>query len=238
MIKYSEIAEDLREKIVTGFYTKGKLLPKQTELVKIYQTSRVTIQKSLNILSKEGLVFSKRGVGTFVVEEIPESFLLDSKVNRFSGVTNELRGKGKLSSEIISFEVRFPDEIECDKLQISSESPVYDIIRLRKLNKEPILLEYTIMPIKVIPDLTKNVLLKSIYAFIENDLHLTIGSAVRRIHADRPDAYDKQFLDCREIDPILEINQVAYLKDGRPFEYSQTRHRFDKGDIIFTSSAI
>ncbi|MEG1045361.1 UTRA domain-containing protein, partial [Carnobacterium sp.] len=29
-------------------------------------------------------------------------------------------------------------------------------------------------------------------------------------------------------DPVLEVEQLVYLKDGRPFEYSRSRHRYDK----------
>ncbi|MBO0455387.1 GntR family transcriptional regulator [Enterococcus hulanensis] len=235
MTRYIEISDDIRNKIVASFYQQGQQLPKQMELMEEYQTSRMTIQKALNLLNMEGLITAKKGTGTFVSKKIPPQFFLDSKVNQFTGVTDHLRGKGRLSSEVISFDVRFPDEVEVEKLQIADEDPVYDIIRLRKLDKEPILLEYTIMPLKVIPNITKKILNQSIYYYIQHELTLSIGSAVRRIHADRPDAYDKQYLECKEIDPVLEINQVAYLSDGRPFEYSQTRHRYDKGDIIFSS---
>ena len=36
-------------------------------------------------------------------------------------------------------------------------------------------------------------------------------------------------------DPVLEVEQVVYLDDGIPFEYSQTRHRYDKGDFTATN---
>ena len=46
---------------------------------------------------------------------------------------------------------------------------------------------------------------------------------------------DQKYLDCATDDPILELEQQVYLKDGRIFEYSQTRQRYDKGSFLFTN---
>ncbi|MCJ0535459.1 hypothetical protein MMJ58_11470 [Enterococcus cecorum] len=43
--------------------------------------------------------------------------------------------------------------------------------------------------------------------------HLKFGPANRRIRAGKPDLYDQD-------DPVLEVEQVAFLSDMRPFEFS------------------
>ncbi len=60
---------------------------------------------------------------------------------------------------------------------------------------------------------------------------LKFGPANRRIRAGKPDLYDQKYLDCKEDDPVLEVEQVAFLSDMCPFEFSQTRHRYDKGEF-------
>ncbi|SJZ55972.1 GntR family transcriptional regulator [Pilibacter termitis] len=230
---YQKIADDIRAKIIRGLYKQGDMLPKQIELAKQYSTSRVTIQKALHLLQFEGVIFGKKGIGTFVAEQ---TSLYDNKVQEYIGVTRKYADLGKISSKIISFEVRFPDEIEQNKLKVEKNDPVYDIIRLRLLNNEPFLLEYTIMPVYVIPGINEKILNSSIYAHITNELKLTIGASVRRIRADKSDAYDQKFIDCAENDPVLEVDQIVYLTDGTPFEYSQTRHRYDKGDFTVTNT--
>ena len=32
---------------------------------------------------------------------------------------------------------------------------------------------------------------------------------------------------CKDDDPILQVEQVVYLENGRPIEYSRSRNRFD-----------
>ncbi|MGM0218639.1 GntR family transcriptional regulator [Enterococcus sp. AZ126] len=232
MSRYKEVADDIRAKIISGFYNSEKSMPEQVVLAKEYKTSRMTIQKALEILRIEGLVYSRRGSGTFVRKNARTLSELDSKADIYNGVTKHLGSKGKITSKIISFSIRFPNEIECEKLMIDPSKPVYDIIRLRYFKGEPLLLEYTIMPIEVITGITEKVLYHSIYSHIEDVLGLGIGVANRRIHADRPNENDKKYLECEEIDPILEVDQVVFLDSGVPFEYSQTRHRYDKGDIV------
>lgn len=232
MVKYKEVAADIRTKIIDGIYTSKAPMPEQIILAKEYNTSRMTIQKALEILRIEGLVYSRRGSGTFVRQNARTLSELDSKADIYEGMTKLLGSKGKVTSKIITFAIRFPTELECEKLMIDKAKPVYDIVRLRYFKEEPLLLEYTIMPIEVIPDVTEEVLHHSIYSHIEETLEFGIGVANRRIHADRPNENDQRYLNCEENDPILEVDQVVFLDSGVPFEFSQTRHRYDKGDII------
>ncbi|MFQ7237256.1 MAG: UTRA domain-containing protein, partial [Enterococcus hulanensis] len=124
-----------------------------------------------------------------------------------------------------------------EKLRISKNDPIYDIIRLRMLDGEPLALEYTIMPVLLIPGITEEILKKSVYQYIQETLHLDFGQSHRRIKADKPDQYDIEYLDCQSDDPVLEIEQTVYLDNDIPFEYSQTRHRYDKGDITVVNKS-
>ena len=60
MAYYHDIAADIRTQISHGKYEKNQKLPKQTELAITYKTSRVTIQKALNLLQVEGIIYAKK----------------------------------------------------------------------------------------------------------------------------------------------------------------------------------
>lgn len=66
MPKYKEIAIALKKKIVEGEFKEGELLPDQETLAKMYQTSRVTVRKAIQLLIDEGLLYTRRGSGTYV----------------------------------------------------------------------------------------------------------------------------------------------------------------------------
>ncbi|MBC1253795.1 UTRA domain-containing protein, partial [Listeria welshimeri] len=44
---------------------------------------------------------------------------------------------------------------------------------------------------------------------------------------------DQQYLDCASDDPVVEVEQTVYLNNGLAFEFSRSRHRYDK--FVFTT---
>ena len=88
------------------------------------------------------------------------------------------------------------------------------------------------MPTDLIAGITDDVVHGSIYSYIENTLKLKIQSAHRIVRASMPTDQERQWLDIGyQPLPILEVEQVAYLADGRIFEYSKSRHRADCFEI-------
>lgn len=63
---YRKIEETIRERIENGTYPPGSQLPTEMELIKEFNTSRLTISKSLSHLVAEGLITRTRGRGSFV----------------------------------------------------------------------------------------------------------------------------------------------------------------------------
>lgn len=63
---YWQIKEDIKEKIKNGEYKIDELIPSETELVKKYDVSRITIVKAINELVSEGYLYRIQGKGTFV----------------------------------------------------------------------------------------------------------------------------------------------------------------------------
>ncbi|MGZ1186548.1 GntR family transcriptional regulator [Lactobacillus delbrueckii subsp. bulgaricus] len=92
--------------------------------------------------------------------------------------------------------------------------PVYEIIRLRLLNDEPLVIEHTYMPVSQVPALSKRILEGSIYSYLHKKLHIKFGGVFHRIKADLPDKYDRQYLGANESTPILEIEQIVWTIPG------------------------
>ncbi|MCH3966291.1 MAG: GntR family transcriptional regulator [Bacilli bacterium] len=64
--RYIKIAQDICGKVLTGDYPEGTLLKGRSILGAEYGVSPETVRKALNILEKEKVVSSKRGVGVYV----------------------------------------------------------------------------------------------------------------------------------------------------------------------------
>jgi GntR family transcriptional regulator len=67
---YRQIAEDLRRRIGAGQLSHGAQLPTELELREQYNASRNTVRDALKLLITRGLVETRPGQGTFVVEKI------------------------------------------------------------------------------------------------------------------------------------------------------------------------
>ena len=227
MTKYEKIAQDIRNNIMNGKYKINQQLPLEKEMCDHYNVSRITIKKAVDELVNDGLVVKRRGAGTFV-KDLDSTEAKELTMSRqFSGFSDEHK-ENSVKSKIIKFEVINPTAEIADKLRITTEDFVYHIIRVRYSDDLPMVVEYTYMPISLIPGIKNDVLEKSIYSYIQNSLKLKIKSAHRTIKAIVPNDIEQKHLEIDKSFPILEVEQVGFLDNGKAFEYSKSHHRGDR----------
>jgi GntR family transcriptional regulator len=63
---YTELVNDIKNKIISGELNQGERLPSENELLDIYSISKTTIEKGLMILANEGYITTVPRVGNFV----------------------------------------------------------------------------------------------------------------------------------------------------------------------------
>ncbi|WP_225446203.1 GntR family transcriptional regulator [Paenibacillus rhizovicinus] len=66
---YSQILGILRERISQGEYVIGQQLPTEVELAEQFGVSRITSKRALIELEREGLIYRRRGSGSFVKKQ-------------------------------------------------------------------------------------------------------------------------------------------------------------------------
>ena len=230
MNKYEAISAEMRNRIKEKKYSIDQPIPDEISLAKEFGCSRMTMKRALDILVMEGLLYRKRGHGTFIVRSAIQNSRVNVASNEAMGLTNLLKNKN-ITSKVINFEVQFPTEEVAAHLAIDTKSPVYYLIRVRLVDGEPYVMEKTYMPTKLIPGINDEILNGSIYEHITENLGLTIAGSHRKIRAAKPEGLDQEYLECKEDDPILEIEHVGFLNNGVPFEYSFSRHRYDKFEV-------
>ncbi len=229
MFKYESIAENIQNKIQSGEYKADEKLPQEMELCRIYDASRITIREALDLLVYRGLITRRRGAGTYVKAIVGEKLNPDefARSQQFGGFTSDMRGR-KVESEIHDFTLLCAPASVAEKLKVPKTAFVCYICRTRLVDGEPYVVEYTYMPTDFITGITEEVVKGSIYAYIEHQLKLKIKSAHRTSRADMPTEQERDWLAIGDASlPILEVEQTAYLDDGRIFEYSKSRHRGD-----------
>ena len=231
MLKYEELVKTLEDEIARGVYKKGDRLPTTPQLCEIYGVSNTTVKRAMDVLEAYGIVARRRGSGVYIKEtSVPHnaSEHQGSSSQQMTGLTAEYEGQNRVvESDVKDFAVIHPEAHISERLGMEPDEFAYRICRVRKVDGRPLVVEYTYMPINLIPGLREGTLHKSIYAFVENELGLRIGSAHRTIKAVMPTPDERDWLQIGDHEPLLEISQVAYLADGIPFEFSVSRHISD-----------
>jgi len=64
---YLQVANTLKDEIVSAVHAVGSLLPTEDRLCKRFSVSRYTVREALRLLREDGLVSSRKGAGTVVI---------------------------------------------------------------------------------------------------------------------------------------------------------------------------
>jgi GntR family transcriptional regulator len=231
MYKYEEISSSLKKMFTDGKYQPGDLLPDQEALARQFNTTRMTIRKAMQALVTEGVVYTKRGAGTFLRKDFnAHDGSLESTIDKPFGTTLTYSGR-KVTSKVLGLDARLPTEDEQAKLLIGPGEPVYVIRRVRYVDGRVYAYEHTIMPTKI-ATITEEVLAGSVYRHLAEEKHLHIAGSHRKVYAIKATAEDVEALGAELNDPVLAITQISYTEEGEPFEYSTTHFPYDTSTII------
>jgi GntR family transcriptional regulator len=109
---WRQIAEDLRRRIESGEVTPGRQIEAEIELRQRYNASRNTVRDALRWLTARGLVESRVGQGTFVVErrEPVITVLSGPGSASYGNATVDLRGEDPVSRPTVTVQ-RGPENI-------------------------------------------------------------------------------------------------------------------------------
>lgn len=224
--KYRQITNDIRNQILSGKLKPNTSLPTEKELCIQYNTSKMTVKKALDNLVTEGLIVKRRGYGTVVkdinIDQMQHALL----ASQFRGLTASYPDCS-VTSRILRFDIVHPDPNVAEKLSITDDTFVYDILRVRYINANPQVLEHTYMPIHLITGIRKDDLAGSLYQYIEEEIGLKIQSAHRTIRVRKCTEMEAETLDLAPGDPVAVAFQVAFLDNGSIFEYSESVTRPD-----------
>ena len=154
MNKYELIVQDLKTDIAIGTYPAYSRLPSVAQLCEQYEVSKITINKALEVLEQQGLIFRRKGSGTFVKKLEEGTQIKPSKEvsGQMEGFMAEHAARGeRVKSKVYTFEVERPSEYIAKALDITTEDFVYRIVRVRLVEGIAQVIEYTYMPISLVP---------------------------------------------------------------------------------------
>ncbi len=123
---YAKIFDDLRFKIYTNEWKADEQIPTEMELCDIYNVSRITVRKAIDLLVQEGLLYRKRAIGTFVRGTHEQGNLIPVK-----GFTQEMSDLGKEAHTINAIIRKIPANRKiANCLNIDKDTQVMNLRRV------------------------------------------------------------------------------------------------------------
>lgn len=224
MSKYQMIYQDLLNKIKNEEIKANTYLPSENELMKMYDASRDTIRKALNLLLHQGYIQKNKGKGSLVLDMNRIAFPV-SGVTSFKELKQTMHGEVKTYVNIFT-----QSEVsgELKKHLYMEKGSVYHVERLREFDGEKVILDVDYLNGEVVKGLKLEHAQNSLYEYIEKELGLKISFAKKEITVVKATKREKELLDMGEYDLLVCVKSYTYLDDATLFQYTISKHRPDK----------
>ena len=229
-----QVAQAIEQMIADNGLTPGDRVGAERELAEAYGVSRWVIRKALERLEADARVLRTHGRsgGIFVA---PKKVVRD--LNPLLGLPQYLRAQGiEAGTTIMGTRAGPTSEQVAKELNVSPDTWVFQIDRLRLAGGLPLSLESVYFPAELFPGLLDQPLVGSIYDLLESQYGVQRGEAVETITATPANREEAATLQVSVGAPLLAVNRTAAFADGQVFEFSRELYRSDRTAITVRTS--
>lgn len=221
-----QLTEILRGEIKSSF-SAGDMLPTEKELVKIYDVSSITVRNALENLVNEGLVYRKRGKGTFVAEK-----KISSDVARLQSGTQLFQESGMVSRLVILDQKQIKASSSMAKLLHVEEGTLLNVLtRQRSLEGVPYSLETSIVSQRDYPDIFEHYTGGSLYEYLDKTYGITVTRSPQQYTAIALNSKFAHLLGQPIGSPAILLKGLVYDQNDKLVSYEESVYRSDKFEI-------
>jgi GntR family transcriptional regulator len=220
----AQIARRLAEAIHSGQPAVGSRLPSEPKLAELFGVSRNTVREAVRQLIAEGIVDSRKGVGTFVRSDGHSATLpVETGIEELTSTTELIRAAGyEPGCRDYELEViRAPVEVSA-ALELEPEAFVYRISRVRLADREAVMFCEDYLPVTRVDEalMRRFAGAGSLFAFLEQQgISVKVARTVLRPALPEPEIAEALGVAIEE--PILLLRQVHFDHENVPFLYSE-----------------
>ncbi|MEO7003327.1 MAG: GntR family transcriptional regulator [Ktedonobacterales bacterium] len=215
--RYHQLKEILRERIRTGEWKPGDLIPSERELSETYGLSRMTARQAITDLVNEGVFYREQGRGTFVTRH-----KITQQLMRLTGFTEDISARGgQPGTKLLSAQMIPADEGTAERLRIAVGEPIYRIERLRLADSEPLAIERSQLYFKQCERLLdEDVEHNSLYRLLETKYAVPLMEAEQEIEAGLAGTEEAELLAVPVGSAVLYTRRTTYTDRNQPIEYA------------------
>lgn len=221
---YAKVYADLKEKITSGYYPTGTLLPPEPKLEEMFFVSRTTVRKAVSMLINDGLVKVKQGHGTEVIN--PK---VAQNLNTITSVSQTLEKKGyRIGTKSMYIRVITGNSSMCDTLRIPQNSKIVEINRIQTADDRPVAVAKNYIPYGLVPGIEQEKeKIISLYSYLLKRYQLGIDSSHDTISACNSSFEESEMLQIEPGRALITIRRVCY-SGNVPIEVDDVKIIADK----------
>lgn len=223
---HSQISTWIRAQISSGAWPAHYRLKPEPELATELSVSRGTLRRALATLIAEGSLVQARGKGTFVTSTVIEPAI----AQKLTSLTEDFADQGvPLTTRVLTSRLTQPPPSVAALLHCGNDAKLLELIRLRSTSVGPVALLANYVRTDLAPGLEDvDFEATSLFGALATRYGLHIASGRRTFTATAADEEKAERLDVPVGSPLQYLEQVTYLRDGSPIEYSDVWIRSDR----------
>jgi GntR family transcriptional regulator len=220
---YIQLTRILLEEITSGKWQPGQRIPTEDELCREFNVSKITVRQAIHNLASEGYLLKLQGKGTFVTGVLSEGCLAMRTL-----FTEEMFGKEvTVERELLSRGIKAPPSDVSVYLRTADR--VYHLLSKRVVNGEPVYLEESFIPFRLVPDIEKvDFSRHSLYSILQEKGIKKIFKVIQTIEISQARVENAGHLDVRSGMPVLVVHRLLLSSDSTPLAYTRFLGRSDR----------
>ncbi len=226
---YFQIQQHLSEQIRSGKLRPADTIPSEQEIASRLRVSRMTARQALKYMCNLGLVYTRRGKGTFV-----SGVKLEKNFRQVLSFSEEMRERGnRASSKVVYFKMIRADAELAEALQIGLDEQVVSLCRIRLANSQPMAIEESHLALRFVPNLMKSFNPRnSLYQALSDKYGIQVMFADEIAEAGLARTRECKLLRVTIGSPVLYFRRIAFAQNGRPIEYVKAAYRGDRYKLV------
>lgn len=204
---YLKVYNKIKELILNDTYPVGTFVPTEPDLCKMFDVSRTTVRKAMELLEQEGIVHIQQGSGTQVL-----NYKTTQKLNQVTSFSETLKARGyTVDSKSTYIDMIMPPANVLEDLQLPPDTQVVRIQRIQLGNGKPIAILTNYIVADLVPGIlsdTENFV--SLYQHLESKYGIKITSARDNIKAKVADFMEAELLQIPIGSPLLVDRRITF----------------------------
>jgi DNA-binding GntR family transcriptional regulator len=202
MTLFKTLYLDLASKIDNGEYQKGGVLPSEGELQKIYQVSRTTVRKAVDLLVADKKIIRRKGIGLFVAPSMSNQTIFD-----MAGIIKQTDINKEYKIFIRDIFLRKANPFFADVFDINDDELLYAVSFMNQ-SKTSTLLEKLWLPLDYFPDFDINTLKVTPILEVVNSGKLDVQDLYQDFQLIESSEEEAKLLDIAIGSPLFKITNM------------------------------